>query len=313
MNILVTGVGGDIGQGILKCLRDSFKDASLIGCDIDKYAGGRSMVDAFEVAPPARDEVNYLSFMEQMAKKYEVKYIYPATEVEIGWFDEHRHYLDDVAILINNKFIVGIFSDKYKTVRYLEQLGLLCPKTFLIEEYDGQLGYPFLIKQRRGSGGRGLIEVRDSDDFEFYRKRVSNAIVQEKVGTVDEEYTVGVFSDGKEDYSICFRRYLGYDNLSKLVVLADCGETEKMARTIVKSCKLEGCLNVQLRKTDRGYVPFEVNPRISSACYFRHCFGFQDVKWWLDLKEGKPINYEPKYSKGIGVRTIGEVLFECEA
>jgi len=89
-------------------------------------------------------------------------------------------------------------------------------------------------------------------------------------------------------------------------------ETQEIAEKITKACKIKGAFNVQLRKTDKGFIPFEVNARISSTVYFRHLFGFQDVKWWLDISRNKPVEYKLKYLKGIGVRMLGEVLFNCD-
>jgi hypothetical protein len=74
----------------------------------------------------------------------------------------------------------------------------------------------------------------------------------------------------------------------------------------------KGSLNVQFRQTERGCVPFEINPRFSSTVYFRSLFGFKDVRWSLDMHEGNPIVYTPGAMKGIGVRKLGEVIFKDE-
>ena len=67
-----------------------------------------------------------------------------------------------------------------------------------------------------------------------------------------------------------------------------------------------------MRKTKRGFIPFEINPRLSSTVYFRHFFGFKDVEWWIDMHEGNQIKYTLKYDKGIGVRTINETFFDLK-
>jgi carbamoyl-phosphate synthase large subunit len=313
MCILVTGVGGDIGQNVIKCLNESGYHLKLVGCDIDLYAAGRKMVKEFLRAPMALEESNYLKFIQKTIEEDGIRYIYPSTEVEIEFFDRYREYFDKflTAVFINNPFIVNTFLDKYETVNFLKNNGLSYPATCLIEDYDNQLSFPLLIKARKGSGGRGLIKIKSNEELEFYRKRISNAIVQEDVGTEDDEYTVGVFSDGTDVYSICFRRYLGYGSLSKFVQLVRSDEMKRIVEKIARASHLQGSMNVQFRKTEHGYVPFEINPRISSTAYFRHYFGFQDVKWWLDIKLNKPIDYKLKYQKGIGVRAIGEVFFEC--
>jgi carbamoyl-phosphate synthase large subunit len=196
-------------------------------------------------------------------------------------------------------------------VNFLKENGLPYPATFLLEDYDKQLDFPLIVKARKGWGGKSLIKIWDMEELDFYKKRIANAIVQEYVGTEDEEYTVGVFSNGTDVYSICFRRYLGYGSLSKFVQLVHSDEMRCIVEKIARATRLQGSMNVQFRKTEHGYVPFEINPRISSTAYFRHYFGFQDVKWWLDIKLNKPIDYKLKYQKGIGVRAIGEVFFEC--
>lgn len=313
--VLVTGVGGDIGFNVVKCLKDSGYALELLGCDIDPYAAGRKEVDSFFIAPRAFDEESYRKCIRGAIEEYGINYIYPTTEVEIIFFHRNREYFDKTgaAIFINNPFILNTFFDKYETVSFLKENGLPYPATFLIEDYNNQLNFPLLIKARRGWGHKGLLRIMDDEELEFHRKRITNAIVQAEIGVEDEEYTIGVFSDGTSVYSICFRRYLGYGSLSKFVQLVHDDEMKYLAERIARTSQLQGSINVQCRKTADGYVPFEINPRLSSTVYLRHYFGFQDVKWWLDLEERKPIEYRPKYKQGIGVRTIGEVFFDMES
>jgi len=315
MRVLVTGVGGDIGSSVIKCLEDSGYALELLGCDIDPYAAGRKEVENFLNAPKAVDEENYLKFVMNAIEQYEIEFIYPTTEAEIEFFDRKREYFDKcgAVVFINNSFIINTFLDKYETVKFLKKNGLPYPATFLLEEYDNQLNFPLLIKTQRGWGGKELLRIKDTEELEFYQKRTANAVVQEDIGIEDEEYTVGVFSDGTNVYSICFHRYLGYGSLSKFVQLVHSNEIESFVEKIARASQLEGSINVQFRKAKDGYIPFEINPRLSSTVYFRHYFGFQDVKWWLDLKQNKPIEYKLRYERGVGVRTVGEVFFELES
>jgi len=310
-SVLVTGVGGDIGWNVIKCLKASGYKFQLVGCDIDSYAAGRYVADNFAQAPKVSDNEDYFTFMEKTIRKYRVGYIYPTTETEIQFFDRHREYFDKsgLVVFVNNSFIVNTFTDKYDTMNFLNDNGIWHPTTFLIEDFDNQLDFPVVVKVRKGWGGKGLLVISDIEGVDLYKKRNTNAIVQEYIGTEDEEYTVGVFSNGIDVYSICFRRYLGYGSLSKFVELVHSDEVAHIVETIARASNLQGCMNVQFRKTAQGYVVFEINPRISSTVYFRHVFGFQDVKWWLDMKLNKPIDYKLKYQKGIGVRTVEEVFF----
>ena len=316
--VLVTGVGGDIGACIIRCLKDSGYRLKLVGCDTNFYAAGKGEIDSFSKVPKVVNEEDYLSFIKDIVEEHNVKYILPTTEPEITLFNRKREYFrkDRVTLLINNPFIIDTFSDKYETINFLKKHKLPHPATFLLEEYDGQLGFPLVIKPRRGYGSWGYMKytgvmiIKNKREFDFHKENLTDVVVQEYIGNEDEEYTVGIFSDGANIYSICFHRYLGFGSMSIFAQLVHDNKIKHLTEAIAKASQLEGPINIQLRKTERGYVPFEINPRLSSTVYFRHYFGFQDAKWWLDLKEGRPIEYKPKYKEGVGVRTVGEVFFE---
>ena len=310
--ILVTGVGGDIGQSVIKCLKDTGYDIDIFGCDMDSYAAGRKAVKCFFEVPQAKDNQKYLEFMQELVRDKAIDYILPTTETEIEFYDRHREYFKNIKLFINNSFIVKTFLDKYETVNFLKNNGLPYPKTYLIKDYNNELSFPLLLKRRRGYGGRGLIIINDAEELNLYNKKIKDAVIQEIVGTPNEEYTVGVFSTGKDIYSIAFKRCLGYGSLTKVAKLVDDDEIKDLAEQIAKASRLEGSLNIQLRKMGKCYVPFEINPRFSSTVYFRHYFGFQDVKWWLDLKENKKIRFKLKHKKGVGVRTLTEVFFDLD-
>lgn len=309
--VLVTAVGGDIGQGLLKCLKDAGYAFSLLGCDIDPFAGGRALVEKFYQAPCVLDSEHYLRFITRLLESENVEYVFPTTEAEIEFFDIHRGYFENnTTIFIHSHDIVGTFLDKYETALLLANSSLPTPRTYLIEHYNNELDYPCVLKPRRGHGGKNLILVNDLEEFTFFRRRLKNYVVQENIGTPDEEYTVTVFSTGEKSYSIAFKRFLGYGSLSKVAQLIQDASLERLAGRIATVASLEGPLNIQCRKTDSGYVPFEINPRFSSTVYARHYFGFQDAKWWVDLKEGRTIEYRPRFKGGICVRTIGETFFD---
>lgn len=312
--ILITGVGGDVGQSIIKCLGDIRQsyDMDILGSDIDPYAAGKKKCKNFFKAPKASEENDYFDFIRKLIGKEKINYIIPATEPEIKFYDRYREYLknEKVKILINETGIINTFLDKYETVNFFMKNNLPYPKTYLVGDYKNDLCFPVILKERRGSGGKGLIVIKDIEELNFFMKRLTDVIIQEMIGNADEEYTAGVFSDGEKVYSISFKRLLGYGNLTKFAQLAGNSEITNIVEKIAKASNLKGSLNVQLRKTSSGYIPFEINPRFSSTVYIRHYFGFKDVKWWIDYYEGVPIKYELKYKKGIAVKTIDDIFFD---
>ena len=314
LKVLVTGVGGDIGQSVLKCLEDAGGDYSftISGCDIDAYpAGGKKCKSCYK-APRASDEEEYSSFIETIMDKEDFDYIIPTTEAEIKYFDVRRDHLKcrEVQVLINNSSIINTFFDKYATVDFLKKNKLPYPETYPAEDFKGELSFPLILKQRQGCGGEGLKIVNDMEELDFFRKRLKGVIVQEMLGSEEEEYTAGIFSDGEKIHTICFRRLLGYGSMTKFAELVHDNEVTRLLEKIAQTVNLKGSINIQLRRTKRGYIPFEVNPRFSSTVHMRNYFGFKDVKWWIDYYENRPIEYKLKPDKGIVVRTVGDVFFE---
>ena len=285
-------------------------EATSSGCDIEPHAPGRQHVRKFLKAPSARDRRAYVDFLKETVRKEGVEYLFPMPEVEIGILNDERDIFGGRAkVIINEPFIIDTFSDKLETAAFFKEKGFPHPRTFLLEQVSNELPFPFLLKKRYWGGAKKVVIVHDAEELAFYRKRMDDTVAQELVGSDDEEYTVGAFSDGGTAHVIAFRRSLGYGSLSKTVELVIDRGLEKMARDIAKAISLKGSINIQLRKAQGRYVPFEINPRFSSTVYLRSYFGFRDVKWWLGMIEGKKIAYEAKFKKGVAVRTLGEAFF----
>ncbi|TFD95798.1 ATP-grasp domain-containing protein [Jeotgalibacillus sp. R-1-5s-1] len=315
LKLFVTGIGGDIGFGILKCLNEIKYHSMLVGCDINDYPIGKLEVDKFHIAPKASEKDHYINFMLEICLKYDIDIIIPSSEQEIKVLNENKELFNtyNIKILINNNFIVRNFTDKHKTIEFFKKNHIKHPKTYILKEFKGELKFPIILKLKESVGGKGIFKIDDEIDLDYFKKKHQDAIVQEIIGTIDNEYTIGIFSDGKSTYNIAFQRYLGFGSLSRQVKLVQDEKIDQLSKKIAKITNLRGSINVQVRKDFTGeYIPFEINPRLSSTIYFRHYFGFEDLKWWLDIYLGNKICYTPKFKKGVGVRTLNEVFFDLE-
>lgn len=314
INILVTGIGGDIGIGITKILNEIKYHNTLVGCDTNKYPANKLNVHYFYSAPSAYNKKQYLNFIKEICSIHDINLIIPSSEIEIKTLSENIFFIEEkIKILINNDQIINIFMDKLKTIEFFRANKIMHPKTYDIKNYNNQLEYPFLLKDKFTQGSKGVVKIEDIDDFNYYKKKYPNSIIQEIIGNDRNEFTIGVFSDGNKVYSIAFQRELGYGSLSKFVKRISDSKIEDLTKRIASIINLKGSINIQVRKNDNGeYIPFEINPRLSSTLAFRHYFGFKDLKWWIDFLYGSSLDYEPKYYNGIGVKTVSEVYFDLE-
>jgi carbamoyl-phosphate synthase large subunit len=312
--ILVTAVGGDLGQSVIECLRDCGRDMYIVGCDMNPYAGGRKKCDDFFKAPPVKKEREYTAFILEIIKKENLDYVFPLSDAEIEFISNHKAQFEGcrAVFVMNEPHIVKVFMDKYATVEFFDSRGIACPETYKAEDYNGQLGFPVIVKKQRGSGSQGFFKVSDEEELQFYLKRHPGSIIQQYLPGSENEYTACIFSDGKEHYTITFRRKLAPGGFSGYVELVSDSRIERFLEQIAKALSFKGSINVQFRIVEGQCIPFEVNPRFSSTVYFRHRFGFQDIRWSMDMLEGKAISYRPLHQRGIGVKTFDHVFFDMD-
>lgn len=313
--ILISSIGGDIGFSAVRSLRDTAD--IIIGCDISHNTlPVMDIIDRFYRVPPASDTDKYINSIKEIISKENINGFLPVSEPEIEVLKSRRYELDDlgVRLFLNNDKILDNFLDKLNTAYYLKSIHVIVPKTILLSDYNGEFGYPVMIKPRKGCGGKGLLVAECPDDLEYMsRKNDGSLIVQEYIGTNAEDYTTGVFSDGHVVSSISFKRKLGFGSLSVEAVLVNEPFLDNMAQHISKKTGLIGSINIQSRRSGDVFIPYEINPRLSSTMLFRKNFGFNDAVWWLDVLFGKGYSYKAKYKSGRAVRYLSERYFEMEA
>ena len=311
--VLISAAYGDIGSSAVRSFREAAK--KIIGCDMRPHTSVSMLLDKFYQAPAATDKTRYLDFIGEVIKREKVDFFLPISEAEIEILNKERPRIEALGtrLLLNNQNIIDTFLDKIKAVKYLEGLDIKVPRTMLLSSYDGSYGYPVVVKSRKGHGSKKLWKVMDSRDLEYVRgKDDGSLLIQEHIGSEEDEYTTGIFSDGDNVSSITFRRELGFGSMSIEAILSDQPYIDNMAKRIAKDTGLVGSINMQCRRVGDDFIPFEINPRLSSTLLFRKRFGFDDAVWWLDILRGNRYSYKPVFKSGKAVRSLSECYFNME-
>lgn len=310
---LVTAIGGDIGSSVIRHLGMELPVEDLLGCDITPYACGYGDAGEFFLAPPYADESRYVNAIRTECRRRGISHILPMTEGEIMLYDKYRRLFrsDGVKVMVHDSGLLATAMSKYRTAAAVKAMGLSSPDTWKPEEVTGKIPYPIVVKSDMGCGSRGVRVVRGDQEYRMALAEIPDPVVQEYVGTPEEEYTMGVFSNGTDTKSILFRRTLGAGGMTCRAELAEDEKASRIAQIAAQAFGLRGSINIQMRKQGGEYFIFEVNPRISSTVGFRHLLGFKDVLWWLDLLDGGDgaVHYAPPVLPAVGVRTFGEKIF----
>jgi carbamoyl-phosphate synthase large subunit len=313
LKLLVSAVGGDIGAGVVKSLRD-YADR-IIGIDCRAVYDPEKIIDEFYKIRASSEGNAYLDDVLEIIKQSEIDFFIPVSEAEIMAVNKNRSKFSKcrAGIVINNSFIIETFLDKFKTFEFLKDAGLPVPETFLLSNYQGQLKSPLVVKSRFGSGSKKVWLIEDEVDLRYLKEKDrGDLIAQEYLGSPEDEFTTGVFSDGSQVASITFKRSLGFGGLSIEAELYDAPFMENISRKIASLSNLVGSLNIQTRKVGENFIPFEINPRFSSTLVFRKKFGFDDAVWWINALNGKTFQYRRKYRRGRALRRLKEYYLEMD-
>lgn len=314
MNILITAVGGDVGSSMAHCLkRSDLEIERIIGCDINPDNSGLPYIDIFRLVP-AWSEEGYVARLVEICLEESVEVICPSSERDIELIDGSRELFGSrgIKLLINERKVLAAFSGKLKTSVYLESIGINVPRTWRPNYDDRITCFPVVVKGDFGCGSRDVVVANGEKEYKEALRRISNPICQQFVGTIDEEYTICVFSDGEYVESVGFRRKLGSQGGSVFVEYSDDPGIGEMAEIVAQQLNLRGSINLQARKVGSQFFVFEVNPRISSTVGFRDRLGFRDLVWWIKmLDEGHvDILFSRPDTTIRGVRYLDEHLYD---
>lgn len=286
INILVTGSGGDIGANIVNILsqQTSIK-FNIIGTDINEHIFNIDKINKFYRVDKT-DSLNYLNQILTIIEQNSIELIIPVSESEIIWFSENITIFTNLKIhvIINSKNIINSFLNKLETTRVLNNIFVKIPQTYLLSSFNDQLDFPLILKSNYSIKTKDIYVITSKNQFDYLRNSINNHddyIVQEYIGSIDDEYTTTVYQSSSKLKVISFKRKLT-GGMTSFATISDEKVINDYAVTIAKSLNLNGSINIQSRKVGNEFYIFEINPRLSSTVYIRDHFGFQDLLWWIE-------------------------------
>ena len=311
MNVLVTAIAGDIGNGVGRILKSCEFLGKLIGCDIHDEHMGAYVFDHCAIVPRASAN-GYIEALRSLVERHCIDAVVVTSEPELRLFSDiaNKGQKVDLPLVLANQMAMVIGFDKLKTAEFIASIGCAAPWTIAIEKGDPKT-FPCILKQRFGAGGQGVFIVKEPGLIKPYRAIFNDYVWQEFIPDDNNEYTCGVYgcADG-EIRTIVFRRRL-VSGVTGYAELVENRGIDALCRKIASALNLKGSINIQLRTSVSGSLVFEINPRFSSTVVFRHKLGFTDLLW--SIQEQIQGNTISSYSIGFPAgskmyRTFDEII-----
>lgn len=291
--ILITGVGGGVGQSVIKALQAT--NYGLVGVDSEELATGLHSVPSAYKGCYATDN-NFINRLLEISRLENCAMIFPGHDIELTPVSETVELFkaENILPIISSPEIIKICDDKLETSRFLSGHGFPVPETKRLADCTDLPQFPVVLKpQRGGARARNTFFARNAKEFDIFRSLVDveNCVVQEYIE--GDEYTCGSITlDGKCHGVIVMRRILRDGDTYKAFVERN-PRIETFVRDVVELLQPFGACNIQLRLRNGKPYLFEINARCSGTTAARALAGFNEPKMIADyLLHG----IEPSYT-----------------
>jgi len=263
--ILITGVGGPAGANLAAMLVE--RGCHVVGVDLREVPFSEGL---FLQAPPVLDR-QYLPFLRGIVQREDVDLVIPTLTEELPLMAGEWSQQEDTPVVISSEQAVAIAQDKYWTAKELARREVPVPKFGLPSDFaDAQavaerLGWPCVVKPRRGRGGRG-VRLLQAGEWEQNAWPDEDWIVQEFVPGID--YAPNVFVGEAESFAVVLEKTALREGITGNALSVERVEAEDVARTAILAAQavgLTGPLDVDIRRRANGQpVVLEINARFGA-------------------------------------------------
>lgn len=290
MNILISGIGGDIGLGIARILATVQDMQNLHGIDIHTDHPGALFVKRCSVAPKASDQ-HYIDWLEEYITKHNIDLFIPSSEAEIiKLADNDTMRIASAKVLRNTNFTVYHSHDKHKCLEYLSSCDIPVPRHGLVGGAVPSV-FPVVVKPRFGQGSKGIKIISDTAGL---KQCDAGDVWQDYLVPDDQEFTCAIYGSPLSGYRTLSMKRTLTGGMTTRGMIVNNEVIKHYLYAVIDKMNICGSINIQLRLTSHGSLLFEINPRLSSTLVFRHKLGFCDLVWWIKETMGHKIpEYRP--------------------
>ncbi|MDQ0150882.1 ATP-grasp domain-containing protein [Eubacterium multiforme] len=272
MNILITSSGRR--TQLIKYFKEEFKGfGNIVVTDCDELAPTLYLANKHYITERITSK-NYIKKLLEICKKEKIEGILSLIDPELSLLSKNKKAFAEIGVKIigSDYESTELCFDKYEFAKFLKDNEFKYAKTykslnkFKRDYNDKKIDFPVFVKPRKGSASLGINKVNDMEFLELLFKLYPDTILQEFIN--GEEYGVDCYVDliSNEVISIFIKKKIKMRSgeTDKAVSIKDKVLFEEISR-LVKKLNLKGVLDIDVFKTDRGWIISEINPRFGGG------------------------------------------------
>ncbi len=316
-NILVTGAGALLGQGILRLLQISNFSKRIFTADPDPKSAGHWLGDYAIIIPKVIDS-NYIDVIKKVIVQHKLDAILVGTDVELPILSKYKKtFLQEYGcqVIVSSEDVITIANDKLLTAEFLKKHNFPFPISVMANdkkkliEIEEKLGFPLFAKPFDGARSLGIKKIENHEELmEIYNSN-SNLVVQQFLPETEGEFTSGcIVIKGKCKAIVTLKRDLRDGNTYRAYIDSETAKYDKFIIPIAEKLCPDGPVNFQFRIFKGEPIIFEINGRFSGTTPLRHFFGFNEVEAVLKYYLFNTEIETPILKNGLVFRTWSDVF-----
>jgi len=307
IRVAVTGVGGGVGQAILRALRAASHTVWILGLDMNPRSAGLYSSD-LGYRLPSCTEPDYVPRLLEVLTNERIAVLIPGSDPELSVLARARSEIEaaGIRVIVGAAHPVDVCRDKRQSSEFFRELGFPFVQTVPVTDavsLAAEVGYPLVVKPIGGSASRGVAIVFSSSELEPYLSQ-SGYIAQEsafpaswsrEAGGINAQavYRSGALRQEEEISIQVIYDHLGehlgtFTSVNRLQggvpIYVDpqrIPQVESLVEQMASALRDRGMIgpcNLQCRLTEDGPKIFEINPRFTGITGVRAAMGFNAVE-----------------------------------
>lgn len=316
LRILFTCVGRrvELLQAFRRAAERLKIELTIHGSDITLLAPAMHHVDKRHILPRLSDR-SYIPKLLNVAKRHMIDIVIPTIDSELDLLAKSQDQFAPFGcrVVISSQAVIDICSDKVLTFNALKKAKIDTPATWTFDEIMQRKRhkFPYHMKPRAGSAGKGNFRIDDVDELRVLGRRVENPIVQEFVDGVEHTMDVYTGFDGVPRCAVPRKRLeVRTGEVSKAIVVKD---RRVMDVGLAVARALGGCrgvVTVQCMVTKRGRMcVIEMNPRFGGGAPLAIEAGADFPRWLMAEHLGRRIKIGESFKDGLTMLRYDQSVF----